>query len=72
MLLSSRDKQIKNGFGSDARFEYVRTNKRKIAEVRPTPCTYNTRIDWKDKKTSPKKKEWIKMLWKGSPPNIYH
>ena len=29
-------------------------------------------IDWKGKDISPKKKEWVKMIWKGSPPKVYN
>jgi hypothetical protein len=31
---------IKNGFGSDARFPYVRQNKKTIIEMRPSPSAY--------------------------------
>ena len=69
---SPKEKQIKNGFGSDARFPYVRPNKKKIVEKRPAPSRYETKIDWKGKDISPKKKEWVKMIWKGSPPKVYN
>lgn len=47
---------IKNGFGSDARFPYVRPKKKVIVEKRPSPSSYETKIYWKDKSVSPKKK----------------
>jgi hypothetical protein len=37
-----------------------------IIEERPAPSAYETKIDWKGKSVSPKKMEWIKMIWKGS------
>ena len=30
------------GFGTDARFEYTRPEKKKIVEKRPDPISYNT------------------------------
>ena len=38
-----------NWFGSDAKFEYTRPDKKKIKEVRPSPASYNTGINWKGK-----------------------
>jgi len=49
----------------------VRPNKKKIREVRPAPCRYETKIEWKGKSVNPKKREWAKMIWKGSPPKVY-
>ena len=33
---------------------------------------YETKIEWKGKSVSPTKKEWAKMIWKGSPPKVYN
>ena len=63
---------IKNGFGSDSRFEYTRPNKKMIIEERPAPCNYETKIEWRGKSNmSPKKKRWADLLWTGSPPKVY-
>ena len=71
-MSNSPKKEAKNGFGSDARFPYIRPNKKKIIEKRPDPISYNTTIRWKGKKDSPKKKSWNESLWKGSQSSIYH
>lgn len=42
-------------FGKDARFTYVRPDKKKIKEERPSPNSYKTLFEWKGK-GSPKKK----------------
>ena len=56
----------KNGFGNDARFPYVRPDKKKIKEVRPSPNSYNTHMNWRGKSDSSKGKEWYQSIWKGS------
>jgi hypothetical protein len=43
-----------------------------IIEKRPSPDAYETKIEWKGKKVSPNKKEWVKMIWKGSPDKVYN
>lgn len=64
MLLSKKAK--KNGFGSDARFPYIRPNKKTIQEIRPAPSTYNTGMDWRGKQYNKKGKQWHEAVWKGS------
>lgn len=49
----------------------MRPIKKQIIEKRPAPSAYETKINWKGKSDSPKKKEWIKMIWTGSPPKVY-
>lgn len=63
---------IKNGFGSDARFPYVRPNKKVNIEQRPSPNKYETKIEWKGKDVSPTKKRWADIIYTGSPPKVYH
>jgi hypothetical protein len=69
--MPKKDKTAKNGFGSDSRFPYTRPNKKMIIEERPAPSRYETKIDWKGKDVSPKKKRWTDLLWTGSPPKVY-
>ena len=48
-----RAKSFDKGFGTDAKFVYDRTDKKKIKEKRPSPFKYNLSIDWK-RKSNPK------------------
>ena len=54
----------KKCFGSDARFEYTRAQKKKIVEKRPAPSAYNTMTEWRSKEMSPKKTLWNDMVWR--------
>jgi hypothetical protein len=62
----------KQYFGSDARFEYTRQNKKKIVEKRPDPSSYATTVDWKGKDVSPKKQLWTELVWRGQTHGVYH
>lgn len=63
---SSNSSLKKNGFGSDSRFPYLRPEKKKIKEVRPSPASYNTITTWRGKGMKSKDKLWHEALWKGS------
>lgn len=52
--------ELRNGFGSDAKFPYDRVSKKKILEVRPAPCEYKMEIEWKGKDMEPRKNNWIR------------
>lgn len=45
-------------FGTDARFQYTRPDKKKIKQKRPDPISYKTTYEWRVKKGSPKFKPW--------------
>lgn len=69
----SKSKEKSNGFGTDARFEYVRPNKKLIVEKRPDPISYNTAYEWRTKKGSPKNKPWNEAVYKGfNTISVYH
>lgn len=67
-----KKKENKNGFGSDAKFAYQRTPKKKILEVRPAPTAYNTGIEWKGKDMDVKKNNWIRTRSTGFSEGVYH
>jgi hypothetical protein len=48
----------KKCFGTDAKFEYTRENKKKIIEERPDPVAHSMLYEWKGKSVSPKKIQW--------------
>lgn len=62
----SPERPLKHGFGTDSRFPYVRPDKKMIKEVRPSPNTYNTGMNWRGKNYTEKQKQWHEALWKGS------
>ena len=53
------------GFGKDARFVYGRPEKRKIKEIRPSPHSYNTTIEWKGKGSPKNSRGWEAAISKG-------
>lgn len=67
-----KDKTVFNGFGSDAKFEYTRTSKKKIIEQRPAPSTYNIVLEWKGKNMELKKNNWIRSRSYGPTKSVYH
>ena len=62
--LSPKNNKIK-GFGTCERFDYSKVEKKKIKEVRPSPSTYNTIMQWRAKSLGPKFKPWDTTVWKG-------
>ena len=55
---TSSVKRKKNGFGSDTKFPYMRPDKKKIKEVRPSPASYETGVIWKGKNYKSDSKQW--------------
>lgn len=60
MKRKKKDKDVFHGFGSDAKFEYTRPSKKKIIEQRPTPSTYDLRLEWKGKNMDLRGNNWIR------------
>ena len=67
-----KKKESQFGFGTDARFEYIRPNKKTIVEKRPAPVSYRTTYDWKGKGDKPKQRTWDEDVWKGRVEGVYH
>jgi hypothetical protein len=56
---TSKSKEKSKGFGTDARFESTRDDKRVIKEKRPDPNAYRTSLEWRPAKaTAEKAKPW--------------
>jgi hypothetical protein len=58
LALEYRKPSKKKGFGTDAKFEYTRENKKAIIEKRADLLAHAQVFEWKGKSVSPKKILW--------------
>lgn len=64
---------MKTGFGTDAKFEYCRPNKKKIIETRPDMTKYDLSITWKGKKDETRRRGWNSFVVSRSQSmSVYH
>ena len=69
---SEKKTRVFHGFGSDAKFEYTRPNKKKILEKRPAPCDHEMVLEWKGKNMQLRGHNWIRARSVARSRSVYH